>query len=224
MERLELTFAPRPWAFADERRADIEAHFAGLRQANPTLWNGRILLLNRHAIERGVFHGSYFETDFASMLAWRHLNFPDPEVKNCFGMAALRGSDGGFVLGVMADHTANAGWIYFPAGIPDLNDVDGSRVDLSCSIMREITEETGLPAAELQPEEGWTTVLAGARVAQMKIVRAQQTAQSLKERILAHLAQEQEPELAGIRVVRSRADFEPMMPSYVTAFLRHAWS
>ncbi len=224
MERLELAFAPRSWPFAQERRADIETHFAALRRAKPALWNGRMLLLHRHTIEDRVFHGAYFETDFASMLAWRHWGFPDPDVKNCFGMAALRASDGAFVLGVMAEHTANAGWIYFPAGVPDLSDLDGCRVDLARSIMREVTEETGLPAAELDPEEGWTTVLAGARVAQIKIVHARETARTLRERILAHLAQEQEPELAGIRLVRSPADCDPMMPPYVIAFLRHAWS
>jgi 8-oxo-dGTP pyrophosphatase MutT (NUDIX family) len=223
VERLELTFVPRPWTFAQERRADIDAYFAEAHRANPALWNGRMLMLYRHAIEDRVFRGAYFETDYASMLAWRHWGFPDPDVKNCFGMAALRASDGAFVLGVMAEHTANPGWIYFPAGVPDLDDLDGSRVDLSRSVMREVTEETGLPAAELQPEDGWTTVLAGARVAQMRIVRAQESAKTLSERIFAHLAQETAPELAGIRIVRSPDDFDPMMPPYVIAFLRHVW-
>jgi 8-oxo-dGTP pyrophosphatase MutT (NUDIX family) len=223
VKRLELTFAPQPWAFAQERRADIDAYFAQAQRANPALWNGRMLMLHRHAIEDAVFRGAYLETDYASMLAWRHWGFPDPNVRNCFGMAALRAGDGAFLLGVMAEHTANAGWIYFPAGVPDPADLDGPRVDLSRSIMREVSEETGLPAAELDPEEGWTTVLAGARVAQMRIVRAQQSAEALRERILAYLAQEKAPELAGIRVVRSPADFDPMMPAYVTAFLRHVW-
>jgi hypothetical protein len=43
-------------------------------------------------------------------------------------------------------------------------------------------------------------------------------------RILAHLAREAQPELAGVRIVRSPADFDPMMPPFVTAFLTHVWS
>ena len=35
VERLELSFASRPWPFASERRADIDAHFADLQRANP---------------------------------------------------------------------------------------------------------------------------------------------------------------------------------------------
>ena len=118
IERLDLAFAARPWRFALDRCNEIAAHFAALRRKNPTLWNGRVLMLHEHTIVDAVFRGKYFETDFASMLAWRDWGFPDPAVKNCFAMGAVRASDGGFVLGVMAAHTANAGWIYFPAGVP----------------------------------------------------------------------------------------------------------
>ena len=109
VERLELAFAPRPWPFATEQRADIDAHFVQLRRANPALWNGRVLMLHEHAISGAAFHGAYLETDFASLLAWRHWDFPDACVKNCFAMGALRGSDGAFVLGVMGAHTSNPG-------------------------------------------------------------------------------------------------------------------
>src|SRR3974390_1128314 len=188
VERLELIFAPRPWPFAQKRRDEIAAHFAALRRSNPALWNGPVLLLREHAITRGVFHGAYFETDYASMLAWRHWGFPDPAVKSCFAMGALCSSDSAFVLGVMAPHTAHAGWIYFPAGVVDRSDVDGARVDLAGNLQREMREETGLDACELEAEEGWTTVLAGMIVAQIKVLRAQETAQALRARIVADLA------------------------------------
>jgi len=224
VERLELSYTPRAWRFAIERRSEIDAHFAELRRSNPTLWNGRVLLLHQHAVRNRVFHGACFGTDFASMLAWRHWDFPDPAVKNCFAMAALRANDGPFLLGVMAAHTANAGWTYFPAGTPDPSDVDGARVDLARGLMRELAEETGLAAAEVEPESGWTTVLAGARVAHMRILRARQTAARLRERILAHVAREAQPELSDVRVVGSPADFDSTIPPYVTAFLRQVWS
>jgi hypothetical protein len=224
VERLELAFAPRPWPFARERRREIDAHFDALRRSNPALWNGRILMLYEHAIRGTVFHGSYLETDFASMLAWRHWGFPDDSVKNCFALGALQGSDGAFLLGVMAAHTSAAGTIYFPAGLPDLSDVDGARVDLARNVMREIGEETGLAPSDFEAEEGWTTVLAGPRIAQVKMLHARETASALRERILAHLASEAQPELSDIRIVGGPADFDPMMPTFVTAFLQHVWS
>ncbi|MGA7486295.1 MAG: NUDIX hydrolase [Xanthobacteraceae bacterium] len=224
VERLELAFAPRPWPFARERRAEIDAYFEALRRANPALWNGRVLMLHEHAIAGAVFRGAYLETDFASMLAWREWDSPDAGIKNCFAMGALRGSDGAFVLGVMGAHTANAGRIYFPAGLPDLNDVVGGRVDLVRNVMREVGEETGLGGEDFEAEQGWITVLAGPRIAQVKMLRARATAAALRERILAHLAREREPELADVRIVRGPADFDPMMPPFVTALLAHVWS
>jgi 8-oxo-dGTP pyrophosphatase MutT (NUDIX family) len=224
VERLELALTPRPWPFADERRAEIMAHFDALQRSNPALWNGRVLMLHQHAIKGAVFHGAYFETDFASMLAWRQWDAPDPGVKNCFAMGALRGSDGGFLLGVMGAHTSNPGRIYFPAGLPDLNDVDGARVDLARNVMREIGEETGLTPADFEAQPGWITVLAGPRIAQVKTLHARETTAVLRARILAQLARQAQPELADIRVVCGPADFDPMMPSFVTAFLTHVWS
>ena len=42
---------------------------------------------------------------------------------------------------------------------------------------------------------------------------------SLRKRILTHLASEQHPELADIRVIHKREDVDPAMPRFVTAFL-----
>jgi 8-oxo-dGTP pyrophosphatase MutT (NUDIX family) len=224
VERLELVFAPRPWPFAVERRADIARHFDQLKRAKPALWNGAILLLYDHAIAGEVFHGVYLETDFASFLAWRDWGHPDASVKNCFGMGALRASDGAFLLGVMAAHTSNAGSIYFPAGVVDPTDVVGQTIDLAGNVMREVAEETGLAAGDFEAEEGWHSISAPQRIAMVKVLQARETAAVLRSRILAHLAQETQPELADIRIVRGPADLDPMMPPYVTAFLTDAWS
>ena len=85
VERLELALVPRPWPFARDKRAEIDAHFAALQRANPALWNGRVLLLHDHSIAGAVFHGAYLETDYASMLAWREWE-SDSGIRNCFGM------------------------------------------------------------------------------------------------------------------------------------------
>jgi 8-oxo-dGTP pyrophosphatase MutT (NUDIX family) len=223
VERLELAFAPRPWPWADRHRAEIDAHFTALRRDNPTLWNGRVLLMHSHALAGAVFRGAYLETDYASLLAWRDWRFPDRDMRNSYSLAAVKSADGGFLLGVMNAHTANAGHIYFPCGTPDPSDVIGGGVDLDASLRRELAEETGLDAGEFEPEPGWYTVFAGARIAQIKVLHARDTAAALRERAIDHLRREQRPELADIRVVRSLADLDPAMPKFVTAFLRNWW-
>jgi 8-oxo-dGTP pyrophosphatase MutT (NUDIX family) len=224
VERLDLRLSGRPWPFAQARRAEIDAHFAGLQRANPTLWNGRVLLNDAFEVADGVARGSYFETDFASFIAWRDWGFPDLGVRNCFAMGALQAEDGAFLLGVMAPHTSNPGWIYFPAGTPDPDDVrpDGS-IDLAGSVLRELAEETGIAAAEVEPAKDWTAVFVEPRVAVMKIVRARGRAEELRRRILRHLAQQRQPELCGIHIARGLADLHAQMPPWVAAFLRHIW-
>jgi 8-oxo-dGTP pyrophosphatase MutT (NUDIX family) len=223
IDRAELRFAPRPWLFAQARRAEIDAHFAGLRRGKPDLWNGRVLLLHEHAITDAVLRGAYLETDFASFIAWRDWGWPDGSMRNCFGQAALQAADGAYLLGVMAGHTMNAGRIYFPSGTPDPTDVVGSAVDLAGSVLRELTEETGLTAADVDVEAGWHAVLAGARLAMLKTVRSPLPAVALRARIIDHLAAEPQAELADIRIARGPADLDPMMPEFIGDFLRHVW-
>ena len=41
---LDLAVRPGMWPFAEERRAEIAAHFAEKQRERPKIWNGRILL------------------------------------------------------------------------------------------------------------------------------------------------------------------------------------
>jgi 8-oxo-dGTP pyrophosphatase MutT (NUDIX family) len=223
IKRLDLAIAPRPWPFAEQHRGEIARHFEHLRETKPAVWNGRILLLHEHAIVGDAFHGAYFETDYASFVAWRDWGFPDASVRNCFSLGALRASDGGFLLGVMGSHTLNAGRIYFPAGTPDPSDIVGGTVDLAGCIRREMAEETGLGPDAYDAEEGWCCVRTRTHIAQFKLLHARATATALRDHILGYLAREAQPELTDIRIVRGPADFDPMMPPFVTAFLSHVW-
>jgi 8-oxo-dGTP pyrophosphatase MutT (NUDIX family) len=223
IERLAFHFVPRPWAFAEARRAEIDTHFEKLQQANPALWNGRVLLMHQHAIEGSLLRGAFLETDFASFLAWRDWDFPDAAIRNCFGQGALRSSDGAFLLGVMAPHTANAGRIYFPGGTPEPADIVGKTVDLEGNVMREVTEETGLASEELDIKPDWHAVFAGPRIAMIKLMQASETAEALRARVRDHLAKEISPELSDIRIVRGPNDLDPRMPDFVAAVLRAWW-
>ena len=224
IERLALGIAPYAWPFAQERRDEIADHFAALRRAKPELWNGRVLLMKDAAIRGGTLHGTYFETGFADFIAWRDWGFPDRAVRNCFSMGALRGSDGGFLLGVMSAFTANAGRIYFPAGTPEPADIVGDAVDLLGSVLRELQEETGLDPAEFSIAHDWTVVDAGPRLALMKAIQSDRPAEALREEVLRHLATEARPELADMRIVRSPDDLDPAMPDFVTAYLSYVWA
>jgi len=222
VRQLDLSLGGTPWAFADERRADIDAHFAKVREAKPAIWNGRVLLCRNPRAEGDVYRADYFETDFASFLAWRDWGFPDTSVFNSFGAGALRSADGAFMLGRMNTHTANAGRIYFPAGTPDPNDVVEGRVDLAASVVREVAEEVGLGPSDYHASDGWMIVETGQVVACFRLLAARLAAVALQQRIETFLRTEAAPELSGIKIVRNAADFDPAMPTFVTAFLDSA--
>jgi 8-oxo-dGTP pyrophosphatase MutT (NUDIX family) len=134
-------------------------------------------------------------------------------------MGALRCSDGAFVLGEMGQHTANAGRIYFPSGTPDLDDVNGSALDMSGSVAREVEEETGLTPADYRAGPHWDCVVTGAAIAMIRILDVDSPGEALQARIEANLARQQQPELSAIHLVRDVGDLTAAMPRFVTAFI-----
>jgi 8-oxo-dGTP pyrophosphatase MutT (NUDIX family) len=221
---LDLGLRPEPWPFAQQRRAEIDAHFAIQQREKPTIWNGRVLLARDPVFAGDQFSACYFEADFASFLAWRDWGFPDAEVFNGFGMGALRGSDGAFILGEMAGHTANAGRIYFPAGTPDPDDIRDAAVDISGSIVREVEEETGLTLADYRAGAHWDCVVSGAAIAMIRILDVDLPGEALRARIEANLARQHQPELSAIHLVRETRDLTAAMPPFVAAFVEQQFS
>lgn len=223
LQRLALSYAPGPWAFAQQRRAEIDAFFAEEQRKKPALWNGRVLLLRDTVIEHGTLRGSFFATDFASFLAWHAWGWPDTDVVNCFAQGALRSADGAFLMGQMGQHTANAGQIYFPSGTPDLSDIVGDNVDLDGSVWREVGEETGLTPGDLVAEAGWIAARDGTTLALLKTMRSGLDAEALRARIMRHLSADDHPEFSDIRIVRGEDDLDPAMRPFVVAYLRAVW-
>jgi 8-oxo-dGTP pyrophosphatase MutT (NUDIX family) len=216
---LDLPVRPWSWRYAEARRADIDAHFAAKQREKPKIWNGRVLLGRDPVFSGERLRADYFETDFASFLAWRDWGFPDSDVFNGFGMGALRSCDGAFVMGEMAQHTANAGRIYFPSGTPDLDDIAGGALDVGGSVAREVEEETGLTPADYRTSAHWDCVCTGAAVAMIKILQVDMPGEALRRRIEANLVRQSQPELASIRLVRDASDLCDAMPHFVTAFV-----
>lgn len=217
--QLDLVRSDWRWPFAEQRRAEIDAYFAAKRAEKPAMFNGRVLLARKPLFSGNGLSGEYFETDFASFLAWRDWGFPDRDVLNGFGMGALRSSDGAFVLGEMGPHTANAGRIYFAAGTPDPNDLRGDMVDIAGSVLREVEEELGLTERDYRIADDWCCVVTDHSIAMMRVLTSDLPAEELREKLKANLATQAEPELSDIHLVRSPADFTPTMPIFVTAFL-----
>jgi 8-oxo-dGTP pyrophosphatase MutT (NUDIX family) len=230
VDTLDLAFADQPWAFARERAAEIEGNWQRLIASNPALFNGPVLLLRERGITtepdgQRVFRATFFETDYKSFLGFRDLGFPDPSVRNGFAMAALRTSDGAYLLGEMGAQTAIAGQVQFPAGTPDPSDRRGDTVDLDAGALRELHEETGIRADQVTVVPGWTLVTVGARIAFMKEMQIDVSAPSVLLHVSRFLATEAVPEFCRVFTVRRVEDLVGMnMPGFVLAYLQAKWS
>jgi 8-oxo-dGTP pyrophosphatase MutT (NUDIX family) len=221
---LDLVVEAWTWPFAETRRAEIDAHFADKQREKPALFNGRVLLGRNPVFSGERLSASYFETDFASFLAWRDWGFPDPSVFNGFGMGALRCADGAFVLGEMGQHTSNAGRIYFPSGTPDLDDIRDGALDIPGSVERELEEETGLAPGDYRSDADWHCISTGHAVAMIRILHVDMPGEALRGRIEGNLALQQSPELSAIHIVRGTQDLTSAMPRFVTAFLERQFA
>ena len=225
VDDLDCTVIDYDWPFARERAADIQANWDRQIAAGRKLWNGRVLLSRDARVETRdgcrIFTADHFETDFAAFLAFRDFGFPDPRVKNCFAMAALRAADGPFLLARMGVHTANPGRIYFAAGTPDPGDIRGRTLDLAGSVLRELAEETGLTEANVMQSPGYTLVRDEGRIACMREVRTRENCDMIVERVARFVAAESDPEIDGLVPVRDARDLQPdHMPDFILAYLR----
>lgn len=222
---IDARVAPFEWDFARERAGEIADYWARAKAKKPAMFDGRVLLghtLDYTPDNGGLLRSRYFETAFSAFLAYRDFGFPGGRVFNGFAMAALRSADGAFLLGEMGAHTASAGMSYFPAGTPDREDIVGDTVDLAGSVRRELREETGLELADADLDPVWTIVRYQGRVACMRPVRLAGTASEIAAEIEGFLARDPQPELAGMRIVRSMSDLAALrVPEFVRIYLAH---
>lgn len=224
LDAIEAVLEPYDWVFPRQHEVEIQQIWARETAGNPHMFNGRVLIQHRGQADGRIFRAGYFETNYKSFLAWHRLGHPQPQVRNGFAMAALRASDGAFLLGEMGPNTANAGKIYFAAGTPDFDDVIDGQVDLAGSVLREMSEETGLLASDVAVGQGWTAVLSPERVAFMRPVSVDLSAHEARALMLERMKNLPEEELVDIHIVRSPADIdEARMPGFQQAYLRHVF-
>ncbi|GJE17512.1 NUDIX hydrolase [Methylobacterium marchantiae] len=211
------------WAWARDNEAVIAENWNRRCAARPGLFDGRVLLASACRIEGAACVVDMFETAYASFIAHKDLDSPDPGVLNAFAAIVPHGADGAILLGVMGGHTANAGQIYFPCGTPDLDDVlEGGEVDLVGSAARELFEETGLTVPSDAPQN-WLLMQGGGQLAFLRPVAFDEPVDVLQARMERHRLAETEPELSGFVSVGAPEEIDTArMPAFVQAYLRHA--
>ena len=216
-----LRVKPEPWAFAATQADAIRAHWQARLQQNPGFFNGPIHILHTWDLAGGHFTGDLLRTDFASFLYWREHAYPDKSVRDCFGSALLRSSDGRIILGRQSPGHINSGLTYFPGGFIDHRDIgpDGA-ADIQASVARETEEELGFPAGTFVAKPGAYLTFEGQLLSIAIDHVSHLDAAALLATADRFIASESDPELEAVVAVARRADFkDTAMPPFTRALL-----
>ncbi len=216
-----LVFRDEPPAFVAAQRTMITDHWSRSVAAKPALFDGTVLIAEALTVDGGRLAATLRPIPFSAFLAWRDWGYPVTGLTHLSAAAAIVAADGAVLLGTMGAHTANAGRTHLVGGTPDLSDVaaDGT-VDLVATAARELAEETGLstPAAGVEA----LVVRDHPRAVVVAVHRFSAGGDELAGRIRSFLAEDPEPELADVVVVRSLADLDPRnVPATTRAVVRH---
>lgn len=223
VDKCSLTVGPGTWVFADRHRDEIERHWARRSAENPGFFNGVIHLLTHHGLADGCFRGAFVRTDFKSYLYWRETGFPEAGVHDAFGSALIRSVEGHVLLGRQREGNINSGLAYLPGGFIDVRDVDaGGTIDIRASVLREVGEETGIPASAFAQRPGYYLTFAGLLISVAVELVSSERAEDLRAQMLAHMRQDPASELVDAVIVRSRTDLDGLaMPDYARILIEH---
>lgn len=210
---VDLSISTEDHPFESAERAAIEANWQAEVTANPALYNGRMVLFSKLALEGADVRGLGHVIDYSTFLWWRK-QADGRDGYHAFGMAVPVSRDGALIAIRMARTTANPGIVYCAAGSLDEHDIVDGKCDVAGNMAREVREETGLDLAEARAEP----VLFGAhyrrRVSLFRFFHFDLTAEEMLERIARHVAQDHEKEIEEAIAIRSPApDLHPYNPA-----------
>lgn len=223
VDHCSLTVGHESWAFAGAHREEIDRHWTRRSAENPGFFNGVIHMLTHHDLTGSTFLGTFVRTDFKSYLYWRETGFSEAGVRDAFGSALIRSAEGHVLLGRQREGNINSGLAYLPGGFIDSRDIGpGGSIDIVGSVLREVGEETGIPASSFTQKPGYYLTFAGPLISVAVELVSSERAEDLRQRMLAHMREDPQSELVDAVIVRSRADLAGLaMPDYARILIEH---
>jgi 8-oxo-dGTP pyrophosphatase MutT (NUDIX family) len=222
--RCALALSDEPWSYAQRHADAIAAYWKGISAERPKMFDGCVHMLTSYVLHDGTLSGTFARTDFKSFLYWREHGM-EPPALDAFGSSLIRSCDGCILLGRQVEGHLNGGFAYPPSGMIDASDAVAGAIDIDNSIARELEEETGLIPTDLERRPGYIVTLYGCQLSIAIEWLSRESATVLRERILAYVARQPDPELADVIIVRSLAEIDdPSILSYARAELRLALS
>lgn len=196
---IEMQVAPGRHRLEEVAGPEIAENWAAEVAANPSLFNGEVLLPEEMVLQDGVIRGTARATGFATTMWWRKQISPPCGL--FLNASAVPISADGLPIAIrMAPHTANAGKVYFATGSLDLSDMrDDGTCDVLGSMTREVLEETGLDLdREARAEDRLYAVHFARRFFVFRFFHLSETAEAICRRVEQHMLGEAEPEIDAV--------------------------
>lgn len=215
VKSLDLQVSPEPHPFHLAEQTAAAENWGQEIAANPSLFDGSMVLQRRVDIRNGVISGRAHIVPFSTFLWWRKTR-PRGAAVHLFGLPVILSSDGAVIAIRMGRHTANPGRVYCAAGSLDPGDIIDGRCDIDGNMKREVREETGLDLGDAVASSRFQALHNKDMVTLFRTYRFNETADVLVARIGAHIATEAEPEideaLAIVSADPALHTYPPFMP------------
>lgn len=214
---IDLRVLPGPHPILAQHGAEIGDNWVREQSANPSLFNGEMVLQRRLTVEAGTIVGEGYLAPFAAFLWWRNAHRP-PVACHLAAIPVIETSDGAVIAVRMGQRTANPGKVYCAAGSIDgsdiVEDARGRVCDVPGNMRREVLEETGLDLVDAQAGPFHALHIHGA-VTLFRRLRFAETSDSLLDRIQHHVETAAEEEIDGAVAIfdadPERHDYQPFM-------------
>lgn len=210
-----LVVTPKPWPFAVRHRGAIAENWGAATARNPKMFDGDVFIVDHWSIVDGALTGQVLPAKFAAYLYWRDAGAEGGPYHEAFASALVVAADGGVFLARSVGGTLNAGRYGPPGGLVDARDVarDGT-LNFAVAAARELLEETGLVAAEMERAAGYLLVRFGPFMAVISVLRSALAGRDLIDRVNGYLDSVAEPELDAPRMIYRPSDLDglPLTP------------
>jgi len=223
VETAELAVDDGPHPFEAGNAGAIAANWRAEITAKPALFDGKVVLFSSLTYRDGKLAGRCHTVSYSTFLYWRAQRGARIG-EHVYAHAALVSADNRLVAVRMADHTANAGQVYFAAGSFDPDDFRGGHLDIEANMAREVSEETGLDLAAMRPEPLMHGYSIPSGTVLLRRFRADETADRLAERIAAHIAREGHSEITEPVLLGAGDEAHPALAGHMPAIVRWHFS
>jgi 8-oxo-dGTP pyrophosphatase MutT (NUDIX family) len=202
---VDVRLDPEPHPFETANAAAIEENWRAETRANPSLFDGTVVLLSRLAYDGGRFEGRCHAVRYATFMHWRRER-ANTAAGHVFAHAMLVSRDNALVAIRMAANTVNAGRIYFAAGSFEPVDFADGAADVDFNMIREVAEETGLDISSVPRGERYYALSTERGTVLFRRYFLDENADEISRRIETFVAGVMDPEISGPVIIRGAHD------------------